>query len=105
MLTTIARRRRDTEWTANTIAQGRRSAKKSAIRSRNTKPELVVRRMAHAMGYRYRVHRRDLPGKPDLVFAGRRKVIFVHGCFWQSQPDPRHEQTLGFHCRRLAIGM
>ncbi len=46
------------------------------------KPEMAVRRMVHAMGYRYRLHRRDLPGKPDLVFGPRRAVIFVHGCFW-----------------------
>jgi DNA mismatch endonuclease (patch repair protein) len=52
------------------------------IRSKNTKPELIVRRLAHALGYRFRLHRRDLPGKPDLVFPRRRCVIFVHGCFW-----------------------
>lgn len=49
---------------------------------RNTRPEMVVRRLAHAMGYRYRLHRRDLPGCPDLVFPSRRKIILVHGCFW-----------------------
>jgi DNA mismatch endonuclease (patch repair protein) len=54
----------------------------SKIRSTHTKPELIVRRLLHAAGYRYRLHRKDLAGKPDLVFAGRRKVIFVHGCFW-----------------------
>jgi DNA mismatch endonuclease (patch repair protein) len=53
-----------------------------AIRSRDTKPELTVRRLAHQLGYRYRLHAADLPGKPDLVFRPRRKVIFVHGCFW-----------------------
>jgi DNA mismatch endonuclease (patch repair protein) len=52
------------------------------IKSKDTQPELRVRRLAHALGYRYRVHRRDLPGCPDLVFPSRRKVIFVHGCFW-----------------------
>jgi len=46
------------------------------------KPELAVRKMAHAMGYRFRLHRRDLPGKPDIVFGPRQAVIFVHGCFW-----------------------
>jgi len=60
----------------------RRSANMRAIRSRDMKPELVVRSAAHCLGYRFRLHRRDLPGKPDLAFAGRRKVIFVHGCFW-----------------------
>ena len=53
-----------------------------AVKSRDTKPEMVVRRCLHAMGYRYRLHRKDLPGRPDIVFAGRRKAIFVHGCFW-----------------------
>lgn len=52
------------------------------IRKVDTKPELIVRGLVHALGYRYRLHRADLPGTPDLVFAGRRKVIFVHGCFW-----------------------
>src|SRR5690606_15584870 len=47
-----------------------------------------VRRLVHGMGYRYRLHRRDLPGTPDLVFPGRKKVIFVHGCFWHRHPDP-----------------
>src|SRR5436853_5597255 len=52
------------------------------IRSKDTKPEMVVRKMVHSLGYRYALHRCDLPGRPDLVFAIRRKVIFVHGCFW-----------------------
>lgn len=52
------------------------------IRSKNTKPELVVRRLIHALGFRYRLHGRDLPGRPDLVFRSRRKVVFVHGCYW-----------------------
>lgn len=60
----------------------------SRVRNRDTKPELLVRRLVHGMGYRYRLHRRDLPGKPDLVFPARRKVIFVHGCFWHRHPDP-----------------
>lgn len=54
----------------------------SRIKAKNTKPELAIRRLIHRMGYRYRLHDRTLPGKPDLVFAGRRKVVFVHGCFW-----------------------
>lgn len=53
-----------------------------SIKKSDTRPELAVRRLAHALGYRFRLHRRDLPGSPDLVFPGRRKVIFVHGCFW-----------------------
>jgi DNA mismatch endonuclease (patch repair protein) len=54
----------------------------AAIRGRNTKPEIIVRRLAHSHGYRYVLHGRKLRGKPDLVFPSRRKVIFVHGCFW-----------------------
>jgi DNA mismatch endonuclease (patch repair protein) len=52
------------------------------IRSGDTKPEMIVRRLLHARGFRYRLHRKDLPGKPDLVFGPRRKAIFIHGCFW-----------------------
>ncbi len=59
-----------------------RSALMSRIRSKHTKPELIVRRMLHRMGYRYVLHDRRLPGTPDLAFPARRKVIFVHGCFW-----------------------
>ncbi len=60
----------------------------SLVRGRDTKPEMRVRRLIHSLGYRYRLHRRDLPGKPDLVFGPRRKAIFVHGCFWHRHPDP-----------------
>jgi DNA mismatch endonuclease, patch repair protein len=52
------------------------------IRSKNSRPELVVRRIVFALGYRYRLHARELPGCPDIVFRPRKKVIFVHGCFW-----------------------
>jgi DNA mismatch endonuclease (patch repair protein) len=54
----------------------------SRIRGRDTGPEITVRRLLHAEGYRFRLHRRDLPGRPDIVLPGRRTVIFVHGCFW-----------------------
>jgi DNA mismatch endonuclease, patch repair protein len=67
-----------------------RSALMSRIRGRDTKPELVVRRLAHALGYRFRLHRRDLPGAPDMTFAGRKKVVFVHGCFWHQHPGCRY---------------
>lgn len=67
----------------------RRSANMRAIKSKGTKPEMAVRKLVHALGYRYRLHRRDLPGNPDLVFVGRRKAIFVHGCFWHQHPDCR----------------
>jgi DNA mismatch endonuclease (patch repair protein) len=60
-----------------------------AIKSCDTAPELTVRRLVHRMGYRFRLHRKDLPGKPDLVFQGRRKAIFVHGCFWHGHDCPR----------------
>ena len=52
------------------------------VRSKDTKPEMRVRRLVFSLGYRYRLHRRELPGTPDLAFPGRRRVIFVHGCFW-----------------------
>ena len=58
------------------------------VRGKDTKPELLVRRSVYAMGFRYRLHVRDLPGKPDLVFRGRKKVIFVHGCFWHRHSEP-----------------
>lgn len=61
-----------------------RSANMRAIRSKGMKPELAVRSLVHRLGFRFRLHRADLPGKPDLVFGPRRKVIFVHGCFWHS---------------------
>lgn len=57
------------------------------VRSKGSVPEMVVRRCAHALGLRFRLHRRDLPGTPDLVFPGRRKVIFVHGCWWHRHPN------------------
>ncbi|MBR0960882.1 very short patch repair endonuclease [Bradyrhizobium japonicum] len=60
----------------------RRSENMRRIKSKDMKPELAVRQLVHRLGYRYRLHRADLPGKPDLVFGPRRKLIFVHGCFW-----------------------
>ena len=59
-----------------------------ANRAKDTKPELTVRQLLHRLGYRYRLHRRDLPGCPDIVFLRQRKVIFVHGCFWHQHTDP-----------------
>jgi len=67
---------------ADKISKKARSRNMAAIRGKDTKPEIAVRRLAHGMGYRYRLHRKDLPGSPDLVFPSRLKVIFVHGCFW-----------------------
>lgn len=60
-----------------------------SVAQKNTGPEIVVRRIAHALGYRFRLHRKDLPGRPDLVFPGRRKVVFVHGCFWHGHGCPK----------------
>lgn len=60
----------------------RRSYNMSKIKGKNTKPELLVRKWLWTNGYRYRIHYKNLPGKPDIVFPGRKKVIFVHGCFW-----------------------
>lgn len=59
-----------------------RSAQMGLVRSKDTKPEMRVRRLVYGLGYRYRLHRADLPGKPDLVFPSRRKVVQVNGCFW-----------------------
>lgn len=64
----------------------RRSWLMSRVRGKNTSPEIRVRRCAHALGFRFRIHRRDLPGKPDLVFPKRRLALFVHGCFWHRHP-------------------
>ena len=66
-----------------------RSRNMAAIRGRNTKPEIVVRRGLHARGLRYRLHRKDLPGKPDLTFPSRRTVVFVNGCFWHAHEGCR----------------
>jgi DNA mismatch endonuclease (patch repair protein) len=64
-----------------------------AIKSKDTRVEMCVRRMLHAEGYRYRLHKRDLPGCPDLVFCGLRKVIFVHGCFWHGHQCVRGKRV------------
>lgn len=64
-----------------------RSENMRRITAKDTKPELIVRRLLHSLGYRYRLHRSDLPGRPDIVFPGRHKAIFVHGCFWHRHPN------------------
>lgn len=68
------------------LTSDQRSTQMGRVQSKNTKPELAVRSLVHSLGYRYRLHASKLPGKPDLVFAARKKVIFVHGCYWH-----RHE--------------
>lgn len=67
----------------------KRSAIMRAVRSKDTAPEMVVRRLAHRLGFRFRLHRKDLPGSPDLVFPSRRKVVLVHGCFWHGHSCSR----------------
>src|SRR5687768_17294491 len=71
----------------DTLSKSARSERMSRIGAKDTKPEMAVRRLVHSLGYRYRLHRRSLPGNPDLVFPARRKAIFVHGCFWHRHPD------------------
>lgn len=68
----------------DTVTSARRSAIMRRVQSKNTSAEMSVRRIVYGMGYRYRLHRKDLPGKPDLVFASRKKILFVNGCFWHS---------------------
>lgn len=70
----------------NPIVDASRSRLMARVRQRDTKPEMAVRRAAHALGFRFRLQRRDLPGRPDLVFPRLRKALFVHGCFWHSHP-------------------
>lgn len=67
----------------------------AAVRSKNTKPELVVRRLVHGLGYRYRLHRKDLPGTPDMVFPSRRKIIEIRGCYWHGHSCPQGQSTPG----------
>jgi DNA mismatch endonuclease, patch repair protein len=73
----------------DTLSARERSDRMSRIRHKNTNPELLVRRIVYSMGYRYRLHEKQLPGRPDIVFGPRRKVILVHGCFWHRHPDPK----------------
>lgn len=71
------------------ISRERRSENMRRIRSKDMKPEILVRRITHALGYRFRIHRNDLPGRPDLVLPRHHKIIFVHGCFWHGHDDPK----------------
>ncbi|NNJ27454.1 very short patch repair endonuclease [Alienimonas chondri] len=73
---------------ADSVDPAVRSAIMRAVRAENTAPEMTVRKLAHRLGLRFRLHRRDLPGTPDLVFPGPKKVVFVHGCFWHRHPHP-----------------
>jgi DNA mismatch endonuclease (patch repair protein) len=73
----------------DTLSPEQRSALMGRIRSSDTLPEMIVRRLVHRLGFRYRLHAIGLPGRPDLVFRGRRKIIFVNGCFWHQHADCR----------------
>lgn len=68
----------------DTVSREKRSAIMAAVRSRDTKPEKFVRSLIHRLGYRFRLHRKDLPGRPDIVLPRHRAVVFVHGCFWHA---------------------
>lgn len=70
-----------------------RSQNMARIRGKDTKPEIAVRSLLHRLGYRFRLHGRHLPGTPDIVFSSRRKVIFVHGCFWHRHPGCKYAYT------------
>lgn len=75
------------------VDQATRSRMMSAIRGKNTQPELKVRRFLHAYGYRFRLHRKDLPGNPDIVLPKLMTCIFVHGCFWHKHENCRYAPT------------
>ena len=70
-----------------------RSRNMSAIKSKNTKPEIAVRKLLHSMGYRFRLHRKDLPGSPDIVLPKYKTAIFVHGCFWHRHANCKYAST------------
>ena len=70
-----------------------RSRNMSAIKSQNTKPEIKVRKVLHSMGYRFRLHSKDLPGSPDIVLPKYKTVIFVHGCFWHRHQNCKYAST------------
>ncbi len=78
---------------ADIVTQDQRSKNMSRIKGKNTKPEMIVRSVCHEMGLRYRLHRKDLPGKPDLVFPKYRLCLFVHGCFWHRHPSCKYAYT------------
>ena len=74
---------------ADNLTQQQRSKTMSSVKNKNTAAEIKVRSLLHSMGYRYRLHRKDLPGTPDIVLPSYRKVIFVHGCFWHGHNCPK----------------
>ena len=72
----------------DTLTSPERSLRMSKVKGKDTKPELLVRSLVHQLGFRFRLHAKDLPGHPDIVFRKRRKAIFIHGCFWHRHDDP-----------------
>lgn len=78
---------------ADIVTHEQRSQNMSRIKGKNTKPEMIVRSACHDLGFRYRLHRKDLPGTPDLVFPKHRLCLFVHGCFWHSHPGCKYAYT------------
>lgn len=78
---------------ADIVSPEQRSRNMARIRGKDTKPEMRVRSLLHRLGFRFRLHRRDLPGRPDIVLPRYRTVVFVHGCFWHRHPDCRYAYT------------
>ena len=76
-----------------TVISEQRSRNMSAIKSKNTKPEIVVRKILHSMGYRFRLYGKDLPGSPDIILPKYKTVIFVHGCFWHRHENCKYAST------------
>jgi DNA mismatch endonuclease (patch repair protein) len=72
----------------DTLSPAERSRRMALIHDRDTGPEILTRKIIHSLGYRYRLHGKGLPGKPDIIFGSRKKVIFVHGCYWHRHDDP-----------------
>ena len=79
------------------LSTDRRSWNMSQIKGKNTKPEVLVRKFLHSHGYRFRIHRKDLPGKPDIVLPKYKTVIFVHGCFWHRHENCKYSSTPKTH--------
>jgi len=78
---------------ADVFSKEQRSKVMARVSGKDTKPEMKLRRLLHGIGFRYRLHRKDLPGKPDLVLAKYKAVIFVHGCFWHRHSGCKHATT------------
>ncbi|HEU4388403.1 MAG TPA: DNA mismatch endonuclease Vsr [Blastocatellia bacterium] len=104
-MTARIRRTKSRPKSFDPLSPSERSERMSRVRAKNTKPELIVRRLTWTLGYRYRIHGHRLPGHPDLVFAARRKVILVHGCFWHQHQRCRQyrmpKSRLGFWLPKL----